>query len=148
MDVDDINELDELDEQALEDAILGQPSKALLTVKDPNSPLVRVRRRQLTQRFYQNRHYMRQLQVEQNELAEQLAQLGGQLGNYFSLRDQLKPLTPNERNKIALRMQKRERNMVSATSQFLFVWWPTLLAGVGAIVGAIIIVAILILITA
>lgn len=148
MDLDDINELDQLDPQALEDAILGQPSKALLTVKNPNSPLVRVRRRQLTLKFFQNRHFMRQLQSEQNEIAEQLSELGGQLGDYFSVRDQLRSFTPRERDKVALRMRREDRGLLSNQQRFVFVWGPTIAATVGAIVGAIVIVALIIAITA
>lgn len=137
-------------EESLEDEIMGHVPRALLTVNNPNAPTVRVRRRQLTTAFYQNRQYIRQLQAEQQQLAEQLAQLGGPLGDYFTVRGQLRRWTPQEREKVARRIRRTDKGtaLMSEQSRFLFIWGPSLVVGGGALAIILFVLAIIIMITA
>lgn len=142
------DDLKSLEEESLEDAVLREVPKGLLTVQNPHSPVVRVRRRQLTAAFYQNRQFIRQLYAEQQQITEQLAQLGGPLGNYFTVRDQLRQWTPKERKRVLRRMGTHERTLASTQNQFLYVFGPLLLVAGGIFAFMTLVLALIVMVTA
>lgn len=129
-------------DNALEEAALSDVPQGLI-VRNPRSPLVVARRKQLTLARYQKQAHIQQLTDELAELETQLTSLGGPIGTYSDYAKQIQRLPHDATTKA---MRQRRADALVSLSNILSVWLPVAVIGgvVLLIVAALVLLLVLI----